>query len=392
MLSFLIRWFMGYCRFSAQTANPVRLLNRLHDKGITFRYPKIKEYRLQFTCTKASAAPVYRQLTAMGVGDITVKGIGLPFLLSTVWRKILFVTALLFLIGTPLVMQYFLVEIKVTGNQSLSREVIIEALEEIGIKPYAYLPGLELKTARQQLLLRQQRLSWASFHLDGNKLTVWVHEKKQNKPITPKEPCNIVAAYDGIICKMDVLYGKQVVKGKTAVRKGQLLVSGFLETEAGKLSYLHAQATVIAQIEMQKSYTVDLNAAEYVPTGKSKSRYSIELFGNKIPLYAAFGTQKMPYTVQTQTHTLQLGKTGFPLALQKETHTFYKEQTANLTKTDARAILEQRFAEYEIYELSDAAIVSKGFELTQKGSKITMTGHYCIQRDIAQCVKIEVDG
>ncbi len=390
MLTFLIRLLLGYCHITVECADPVRILNRLHRQKLYFRKPRLADCALRFTCTKRNAPIIYRMLIGMGVHDIKVKGVGLPFLLLTARRKIAFALMLTLLIATPLVSRLFLAEIVVEGNSALSSESILTALEEVGVREYAYIPRLELKNARQQLLLLQPRLSFAALNLKGNRLEVLVHEKTGSAPIMPETPCNIVAASDGIICHMEVLSGKQIVKGKTAVKKGQLLVSGFMETETGKLSYLHAQATVIAEIEIQKSYTVDLCAVEYLPLEKGVTRYRLKLFGVWIPLLPNTSLPSHPYTLACKRYDMRLFDTMLPFSLQKEQYTLYEQTTASLTKTDAAAILQARFAEYEIYELSDAAILKKGFETVESGSKITVIGHYRIQRDIAQSVEIAV--
>lgn len=390
MLQYLLRLLLGYCRFTVQTADPVRLLNRLHTQGIYFWKPDARQTRISFLCTKKSAPAVYRLLSGMGITDISVKGRGLPFLLSTLHRKIVFAAVLLLVIGVPLVSRLFVAEITVTGNQSVTTESILKALQAEGVKEYAYVPTLPLKQARQQLLLSQPKLSWATLNLTGNRIEVVVHEKTQSRPLRSDEPCNIVAACDGVICRMEVLSGKQMVSGKTAVREGQLLVSGFSETETGKLSYLHAQATVIAEIELQKSYTVDLGAADYVPSGERLSRYGLLFFGKELPLYRKAALPEQPYTVEKEKRLLEFGAVMLPFGLQKDTYTMYKEQPSTLTVTDAKAILQQRFSEYELYELSDAAVLSKDFSMKQKGDRLTMTGVYRVQRDIAREVKIGV--
>ena len=390
MLQYLLRLLLGYCRFTVQTADPIRLLNRLHTQGVYFWKPDVRQTEVIFFCAKKSAPAVYRLLSGMGITEIGIKGRGMPFILSTLRRKLLFAAVLLLVIGVPLLSQFFVVEIRVTGNRSVSTESILETLEEQGVKEYAYIPTLPLKQARQQLLLGQPKLSWATLNLTGNRIEVIVHEKTQSRPLRSDEPCNIVAACDGVICRMEVLSGKQVVSGKTAVREGQLLVSGFSETETGKLSYLHAQATVIAEVELQKSYTVDRKASDYLPSGDQLSRYGLLFLGKELPLYRKDALPGQPYTVEKEKRLLRFGSILLPFGLQKDTYTLYQEQPSDLTVTDAKAILQQRFSEYELYELAGAAVLSRDFSMRQEGDKVTMTGVYRVQRDIARQVKIGV--
>lgn len=189
---------------------------------------------------------------------------------------------------------------------------------------------------------------------------------------------------------MEVFSGKQVVTGKTAVREGQLLVSGLSETEAGKLSYLHARASAIAEIELRKSYTVNFDAFDYVETGESEKRYAVSAFGKRLPLYRKQSLPAQPYTLKQTRKPFMMFGWKLPFWREQEVYTLYRKKTSGLTLMDAKAILEQRFAEYEIYELADTAILEKNFVMRQKGKLVTMEGTYRVQRDIAREIPIEV--
>ncbi len=390
MLRFLIGLLFGYCRVSVQTADPVRLINRLRQADIFIWAPKSKDTEMRFCCMKRAAPKMYDRLCTIGITDIKVKGCGIPFLLSTTVRKICFVTAAASFILLPLVCSNFVCRITVDGNTSVAAEDILETLALDGVKLYAYIPNLQLKDSRQQLLLSQPKLSWATLNLVGNTIEVIVHEKTGKQTVRDNQPCNIVAEYDGMICKAQVLCGKQLVKAGAAVRKGQLLVSGFLETETGHLSYLHAQGSFIAQVELQKSYTVDLDASDYTALEKGISHRSLQIFGCTVPLYHAGHSVTQPYTVFEQTKLLQIGDYTIPIGITLRNYTLYRETPATLTKTDAIEILNRRMEEYERYELEDAVVLGRNDTVTQDGSKLTLTSEFLLQTDIAKQVLIGV--
>ncbi len=387
MFDLLFYWLSGFCRFSAQAANPVRLFNRLHEEQIYFWKPKLDQTRLSFYCRRSNMQESLNICQKLGVSEITVKQIGLPHFFDTPIRKCMACLILVLTLLPVFLVPNFVMDIRVSGNHSVSDESILQILEQEGIHRYSYIPGLPLKQARQQLLLSQPKLCWATVNLTGNELEVIVQEKTGCDVIMDTDPCNIVAATDGVLCRTEVLSGKQVVFGKVPVRKGQLLVSGFLETETGKLSYLHASAKMIAEVELQKSFTVDLQGEDYVPLSQTQKQYDFLCFGHVFSLHKKPNI-KQPYTISQQQTLFSIGKWKLPLGICCNTYTYYQKQSARLSQADADEILAQQFVDYETYELADAAIVEKNFAKQQEGSRVTMTGIYRVQMDLAKEVPI----
>ncbi len=392
MFVFILRLFGGYCRFEADTPNPVRLFNRLHQNGVYFWNPKVDQTRISFCCMKKHGGTVDSVFSDLGFTADTVRGHGLPFLLSSVKLRVIAGVILAAMILLPVISSFFVAEITVTGNRSIDESNILSLLASQGVSPYAYIPNIDVKQVRQSLLLGQPKLAWAAVNIEGNTVEVIVHEKSGDDYVLPDDPCNIVASCDAILYQLDVLSGKQVVFGKTAVHKGQLLVSGFLETEAGKLSYHHAQARALAEVTLTKSYTVDFTAPDYKMLDKTETRRSIWMFGREIKLYRAANLPKRPYAKKAEKNALSLFGIKLPLAFGRIEYTLYEETPSTLTKTDGVEILKRCFREYELYELEGDIILEKSFSTIEQDGKLTMTGVYRVQTDIAKEVKIGIAG
>lgn len=159
MLQFLIRWLLGYCCFTVETAAPIRLYNRLHQQDIYFWRPKTLQTGAVFRCSRRSAGMAYDILRRQGVTQIEVKAHGLPTVLSTVGRRISFAAAVLLMLGAFLLPRFFVMDITISGSRSVPEESILAVLAKEGIREYAYIPRLPLKQARQQLLLSEPKLS-----------------------------------------------------------------------------------------------------------------------------------------------------------------------------------------------------------------------------------------
>ena len=382
----------GFCHVRLQTASPVRILNRLQADGIPLYRPALSGTGLSFRCPGRDYARVCQLLQEAGIADAAVEKRGLPYFFATAGRKaglFLFLSAFLL---PALLLPHFVMEITVSGNRAVNSASIRAALAEEGVREYAFIPGLSLKEARQQLLLSQPRLCWAAVNLKGNRIEVLVKERSGSTVIRSTDPCNIVAAADGVLCRMEVFSGKPEVSGRTAVRKGQLLVSGLSETGTGELSCLHASARITAELVTEKTFSVNLHETDYLPCADRQKRRELLFFNGSLPLFfPGKEADSGPfYTAEQEEHYLSAGEFVFPLGLRTTTLTFYQARRAELTEADALVLLDRQFERYEKEELSRSAVLSSAYRQERSGDCISRTGVYRIQTDIAREVPILV--
>jgi similar to stage IV sporulation protein len=98
--------------------------------------------------------------------------------------------------------------------------------------------------------------------------------------ILPKDsPCNIIAKSDGVIEVIDAVNGERLVSIGDVVTKGQLLISGAIDSkmDAG-VRYVHADGEVLATTWHE--ITVEIPKYEEIRTrtGKSKSKHMLKVF------------------------------------------------------------------------------------------------------------------
>jgi similar to stage IV sporulation protein len=110
-------------------------------------------------------------------------------------------------------------------------------------------------------------------------------------PIIPGNvPCNVVAAKAGVITNMNVLKGSaQTTVGQT-VKKGQLLVSGIVDSEKVGARFVHAMAEVTARTWYTMYGVMPLQCKYKAYTGETKTRRSLIFGGIRVNLY--FDTSK----------------------------------------------------------------------------------------------------
>jgi len=195
------------------------------------------------------------------------------------------------------------------GNDTTSEKEILEVMKDCGIGIGKPRFGKKISHIKNRALIELDTLSWLWVTLDGTRAVVEVREKGDSEDILDRvHPHNLVASCDGEIVDMQVRTGKKMVERGNIVSKGDLLVSGAVETVYKPNRYVHARGSVIARTwrSAEGEYThVDL--AKY-KTGNTRKRHSIKIFGREIRLFFSKKAPFKDYILQTDVKSIKIFK------------------------------------------------------------------------------------
>lgn len=281
----------------------------------------------------------------------------------------------------------FVWDITVEGNKSLSTETIIQELDELGVKKGARLNDIDFEVKKQEALLRMPELAWMTLNRLGTRVQVIVSERYAPPIISDNTPCDIIATKTGLVKYMEVYAGSPQVRLGFPVKEGDKLVSGNMVTKNGKTFQVHASAKIIAEIEFDKTLTVDMSQVGKSYTGKESNRYYLNAFGIKLPLFFAT-KQNGAFDVTKSTDMLEIFGNQLPFGITKHHYRFYDQTGENLTKSQAEDILDKGFESYEALELRNAAILERVPTLTIEGQSMRKTITYTIEENIVQPVEL----
>lgn len=290
-----------------------------------------------------------------GVKVKILKKAGLPFKVSRNKKRAgLFLGAVLFFLFLEF-MSGFIWNIEIIGNSKVETEEILDLCREIGIYEGVRADSIDAKISREKLLLKSQKLAWASLNVEGSRLTVNVTEitdaSKDNEL-----PCNLKASADGIIKKIDVTAGNCIVKVGDTVKAGDVLVSGVVEKADGtqfvhSAGVINAESTSIFKAEGKYEKKVKEK------TGKIKSKYALEFFTVKIPLF--LGSESGDFETELFVKQAKLFGKKLPVRLYERKFMYcknvtYKLSEESLTEELKKQIIKQIKSEKtEDYTLSD---------------------------------------
>lgn len=199
--------------------------------------------------------------------------------------------------------------VDVTGNDTTTTEEILEVMERNGIYVGSVRYGKKISRIKNRALIELDSLSWLWVTLDGTRAVVDVREKGDSTDIVDKsKPCNLVAAYPGVIDDMQVKSGRKVVVRGDTVKKGDLLVSGITETAYRQNRYIFSSGTVTARtwrtLEGEFANTERIERK----TGKSHKKITLTVLGKDIKLYLSNKVKFKDYVKKTHSGNVKIFK------------------------------------------------------------------------------------
>lgn len=333
----LYRFIIGYLEveFSGDVAEVI--LNICAKHGIYLWNAKRKGRKICcfITIRDFKALPAFTK--GSGIRAHILKKQGLPFIVRRYKKRWgIPIGATLFFCFLYL-MSCFIWTVEVSGNKTVSEAEIIAVCKKMGVKEGVLKGSVNPKTAKQELLLGLDKLAWASLNLEGCRLTVNVTETAQ-KAEDKSVATNLKSSADGIITKIDITSGNCLVKAGDIVAKGDLLVSGAIES-AESTRFVHSSGTITAKTEREVRLTAYYKQTVIEKTGRVKRKSVLSFFGIDIPLYLGRET----YTYECRTNTKQAAFLSKKLPIRLYTKDFEKtvEKEVMLTKNELLEQLEE---------------------------------------------------
>ena len=218
---------------------------------------------------------------------------GLPFYIQRYKKRKLLLFGLFFVILSVIAFSQFLWRIEVTGNVDISKQEIIDVINEIGVKQGVFRHSVKEQYIKNEIMTKIPELAGISLNLKGTVLYLDIMERNENPPLFDKEnPNNLVAAESGVIEDITCYLGNNLVKEGDVVVKGQLLISGILQSRAVGLRYVNADAKIIARVWFERTEEVPRTEEIRTRTNKSKSKNFVRFGDFGIPI---FFSDKVPF-------------------------------------------------------------------------------------------------
>ena len=307
---------------------------------------------------------------------------GLPFFIPRMRRRSIFILGLLgcllFLHG----MSHFIWAIEITGNKSVTTDVLMDFLEENQIRCGSKKKDLDIESLEKAIRREFDVVTWTSARLDGSRLVIQIKENSRATPQveeTQQEGMDLLADKSGKIVSIITRSGVPMVRTEDEVEAGEMLVSGAVpvygeDTAVKDYMFCRADADVYLECAYQfeeklpiayqcKSYTGKEETIPYLRIGSREFRLSLK----KI-------TYDRSDCVVSENRMEVLKDLYFPVAFGNYCYREYDLTEKEYTKEQAKNICQEKLQ--RIME----TLEQKGVQILQKDVKIVKDSRHYVMR------------
>ncbi len=335
---FLYRFFCGVLEIEFTGVYPEKVLNLCSKNKINVWAARFINGKISCKITVKDFWKLPSFLKKSGIRVHIKQKSGFPFFFKKYDRRFGIFTGVAVFFVFLYIMSGYIWVIDVKGNTVTDTNEILKVCEEIGIKAGVRRNDISQKNSAQQMLLRLDSLAWGSINIEGCRITVNVTEIKE-KAEDNSIPTNLKASADGIITHIDVKSGNCLVKVGDIVKKGDLLVSGIIETEADT-QFVHSVGTITAKTQTAVILKEPIEKTVYYPTGEVKEKSVFEIFTLKIPLFS--GCETGSYDTYKTEKSLSLFGQSLPLKIYSKRFVFKNSTTVTQTEEIVKRMLEKK--------------------------------------------------
>ena len=383
-------WLLGEC--SAVVTGPEReeFLNRCAALGLPlWTMEEAGGDCLRVRCPGRRLPTLRRAAAESGCVLSAVRQRGLPFFLKGFRRRYALMAGLLLSLCMLAGGSQVVLDIEVTGNETLSDREILSQLRLCGVGIGTFGPSVPVRTVENELLRTMDRLSFCALTFHGTRAVLSVREAVPAPRLEDlTRPADVVAAADGILLHVEPWSGDARFREGDAVLKGEVLISGtmdmdpppLIQEDLGSMT-VRAEGRVLARTWRTLEARTDLSAAGKAYTGAALTRYSLYLLGRRVNFYQNSGIPYEKYDIITQTKEwAPWGDRGLPIRWQRETVREYEASPLALDAEKAEALLKERLSEALSAMLEEGTVLQKDFRAAREGDTLTVTL-------LAQCIE-----
>lgn len=307
---------------------------------------------------------------------------GVPGFLWKVRYRYALLAGLVLCLGAVGVLSRFVLTVQVSGNETVSTAAILTQLRAQGVRPGVYGPSLDTRQISHAVMLELPELSWMTINLHGTLCQVLVREGTPKPDILPEDrPAHIIAKYPGIITHIDATSGQQLVEKGNTVAAGDTLIGSwvdFVEPQYydGDMGGMTVRATgrVRARTWHTLKASMPLESQAKALTGREKTRWSLEFFGQRVKFYSKGGIPYEKYDKIATYHTVILpGGRVLPLSLKKTVCREYVQHSAPVDQEAAVEVLRQELGRRLSTLVDEEDILRVDWQVDQSDTLLTLT-------------------
>lgn len=396
MFTQLFHYIKGYLVIRITGYSPERFLNLCKNKGIdVWELVAAHNAYDMFICARdfKKLKPILKKTRT----KVTIEGrYGLPFFFHKYRKRRLFFIGILLCLILIYSFTFFIWDIDLQGNISITDDVLLEYLETKDVIYGMAKRKVDCEQIAKDIRKQFDDIIWVSASVQGTRLFLHVKENTDTftKQEEDKEPSDIIADKSGVIKEIVTRNGVPKVVAGDEVENGTILVSGTVEVlndakEVTAYRYVTADADIMLERNIQYEDFVLQIYEKKQYTGKKRTFLSFR-FKKQELLVGRTRHSFEQFETETSEKTLKLGTHFYlPFVVGKQTIKEYQLEKATYSREEMKQILQKRYRQYcNGLEKLGAVILDSNFSMIpdedgiSAGATITLLEEVGINRKI----------
>ena len=283
---------------------------------------------------------------------------------------------------------FFIWEVKITDSDYPNDDEIYRILEQYGCKNGAYIPKLDVIEIQNKVIVANNKILWIAVNIKGTVANIEVRRREEPVKIIDRDtPTNVIASKTGKIISAEVYEGTKIVLQDVTVEKGDLLISGAIESNVVGMRIKHAMGKVMAETVRVIEVKIPLNITQKEYTGNVINKNTLNILGKNVNLYFNSRNFMEKYDKIEKTEDLKLFNViVLPMKIKTTIYKEFIHNSKRIDEIDAKIIAMAKIDDIIEREFADIKIESREYRETvydESGGYYLQCKLECIE-DIAQ--------
>ena len=211
---------------------------------------------------------------------------GMPFVFNRYKKRKIFAIFLLIIVVVIIILSNFIWNVEITGVQNIDKQELMDIINSDGLTIGKLKNKINTRDIISKIRLERKDIAWIGIDIQGtNAIVKIVEADKKPEIINEEEYCNIIADKDASILKVNAQNGTPTVKEGEIVKKGTVLIAGWIEGKYTGTRYVHSEGTIEAKVWYKHKERVYFKQNVPEKTGLEENKYEIKINNFKINLY-----------------------------------------------------------------------------------------------------------
>lgn len=322
MLNYLFNFFTGYMNIEIEGYYIEKFINTCKNKSI-FLWG-IKRNRVTILKAKIGISN-FEQAKEIAKNNqciIIVKSEkGMPYLIERYKKRKAFVISIFILLAIIFISSRFIWNIQVDGTKKINSDEIIKEAERNGLKIGVLKNKINTENLINKFRIERTDIAWVGIEIKGTNAIIKIVEAEE-KPeiINESDYCNIIASKSGVISKIYAQNGTALVKEGDEVKKGDILIGGWMEGNFTEKNYVNGSGVVKARVKYMESKKIDKKEIKREQSGKKENKISIKFNNFKINFYKRLSKFEKYDTIYTEKKLQLFPNYYLPISFIKNTN------------------------------------------------------------------------